>query len=152
MLLSIFGSVTISYKLISPIVIFYLQQRPVQIHYPTYTLESEIREKKHFLLRVPKKKQKMFQNVEWKWWFTLYLGVQKLHFLLTWRITLRMSSFTGSVKDWYVPWKHQRTIPPLENIVKRSNIVASSSSRMFLLITTAHACLLSWRHVSGYGT
>lgn len=33
-----------------------------------------------------------------------------------------MSSLTGSVKDWHVPWKHQRTMPPLENIVKRSNI------------------------------
>ena len=41
---------------------------------------------------------------------------------LTCKITLRMSSFTGSVKDWHVPWKHQRTMPPLENIVKRSNI------------------------------
>lgn len=33
-----------------------------------------------------------------------------------------MSSLTGSVKDWHVPWKHQRTMPPLENIVKRSNM------------------------------
>ena len=36
-----------------------------------------------------------------------------------------MSSLTGRVKDWHVPWKHQRTIPPLENIVKRSNIAFS---------------------------
>lgn len=53
---------------------------------------------------------------------------------LTCRITLRMSSLTGSVKDWHVPWKHQRTMPPLENIVKRSNITWRISSSFFFMI------------------
>ena len=41
----------------------------------------------------------------------------------TWRITLLISSFTGKVNDWQVPWKHQRTIPPFEKIVNKSNIL-----------------------------
>ena len=55
----------------------------------------------------------------------------KIKLKLTCKITLRMSSLTGSVKDWHVPWKHQRTMPPLENIVKRSNITLRISSGFF---------------------
>ena len=37
-------------------------------------------------------------------------------------MTFLISSLTGYVKSPTVPWKHQRTNPPLENIVKKSNI------------------------------
>lgn len=42
---------------------------------------------------------------------------------LTWSITLLMRELIAGVKSCDVPWKHQRTIPPLLNIVKKSNIL-----------------------------
>ena len=44
-------------------------------------------------------------------------------------MTFLISSFTGCVKSPTVPWKHQRTNPPLENIVKKSNISSLRTTR-----------------------
>lgn len=40
----------------------------------------------------------------------------------TCRITLRINAFTGAVKISWVPRKHHKTMPPLVNIVNKSNI------------------------------
>lgn len=42
---------------------------------------------------------------------------------LTCNITLLISAFTLDVNICEVLWKHQRTMPPLLNIVNKSNIL-----------------------------
>ena len=49
---------------------------------------------------------------------------------ITWRITLLIRALTEDVKVWLVPWKYQRTIPPLLKIVNKSNILVNFTWQM----------------------
>lgn len=42
---------------------------------------------------------------------------------ITCKITVLIKAFTDGVNSCDVPWKHHKTIPPLLNIVKKSNIL-----------------------------
>lgn len=46
-------------------------------------------------------------------------------------MTALISALTDEVKFWEVPWKHQRTIPPLLKIEKKSNMLALFFAAMF---------------------
>lgn len=45
----------------------------------------------------------------------------------TCKMTALISAFTDEVKIWDVPWKHQRTMPPLLKMEKKSNILSNQN-------------------------
>lgn len=51
-----------------------------------------------------------------------------LFIILTWRITVLIKALTDGVNIWLVPWKHQRTMPPLLKMVNKSNIVKNKNT------------------------
>lgn len=46
-----------------------------------------------------------------------------LTYVHTCNMTLLINAFTDGVKIWLVVWKHHSTIPPLLNIVNKSNMI-----------------------------
>lgn len=56
-------------------------------------------------------------------------------------MTVFMRAFTAGVRERAVPWKHQRTMPPLVKILNRSNMVGKGR------LGTSESCgkLRNWR-------
>lgn len=68
----------------------------------------------------------------------------------TWSITVLIKAFTDGVNIWLVPWKHHNTMPPLLNIVNKSNIFLWQTTLYWQLcfdcsVMQPHRCYLS-RH------